>query len=215
VNASLKDRKASVELECVDLKPNCSSWKSSTVLSETITLPANKATEISNLDCPSNPESKDATVGGFYPIPVDDNTTTYTIVACVRIRDQENGQLLARAVDWPQPYRYLTWYAEQVDPQITIKGKLAGDEEVLLEISSERPVKALFLTLDLIRPLEGGALDWDYEKVRWSDNALDLMPGETIQISVRGPGVSKESMKELNAAWLGREKKDRITVTWL
>lgn len=74
-----------------------------------------------------------------------------------------NGQLVARDTDWPQPLKYLAF------PQRNVQVKVKGSE---MHISVERPVKCLVFE--------------EREGCHLSDSALDLVPGDTQIVSVRG-----------------------------
>lgn len=90
-------------------------------------------------------------------------------------------EVLARFADWPQPYRYLAI----PDPALSI----AVDGEAIT-LSVQRPVKGLFLTV-----VEVG------EEVKWSDNALDVVPGDPQTIIAKGLGD-----RALQVAYLGKEQ---------
>ncbi len=69
----------------------------------------------------------------------------------------------ARLVNWPEPFRYLSWHKDT-------KVKLEVGDEVV-SVSANHPVKGLLL--------EGEGAEWD-------DNMVDLMPGEVLKIRVKG-----------------------------
>lgn len=78
--------------------------------------------------------------------------------------------LLARCSNWPEPYKYLSF----PDPQL----KIDVDGEVVT-ISCRKPVKGIILDV------EGD------EDVKWSDQAIDLFPGDAQVITAKGLGGRK------------------------
>ena len=73
------------------------------------------------------------------------------------------GNLLSHDVDWPQPLKHLKF------PQRNVKIEAAGHEE--LTVTAERPVKGLMFT---------------NTGVQWSDNCLDVVPGQKLTIKAIG-----------------------------
>lgn len=73
------------------------------------------------------------------------------------------GNLVSHDVDWPQPLKHLTF------PNRGLKVEVSGQEQLV--VSSDRPVKGLFFT---------------NEGVEWSDNGMDLAPGQTLVITAKG-----------------------------
>lgn len=84
------------------------------------------------------------------------------IVLQARILDGDN--VLARYSNWPEPWKYLTF----PDPGLNID--VDGDE---VTISVEKPVKGLIL-------------DTEGEEAEWSDQALDMFPGDTQRVTAKG-----------------------------
>ncbi|KAJ6603048.1 glycoside hydrolase superfamily [Mycena sp. CBHHK59/15] len=175
-NAGLTSRTAQLEIHCVDLK---SSWTHTEA--HTVTLLPNQATELLALPCPAPPP--DAS-----PLPTGDAqfTRTYSVVVGARLLDPASGAVLARFADWPQPLRFLE-PALLRDPglAVAVDAPTGG-----VTVRTERPVKGLVLS----------ALG-DGEDVRWSDNALDVMPGDpqvVVATGLAGRGVA--------VAFLGNEK---------
>lgn len=138
-------------------------------------MPPNQAIELLSIPCQGPPQDDIVPPSGD-PIW----TSTYSVVAsaCLIGSDRE---VLARFADWPQPYRYLAI----PDPALSI----AVDGEAIT-LSVQRPVKGLFLTV-----VEVG------EEVKWSDNALDVVPGDPQTIIAKGLGD-----RALQVAYLGKEQ---------
>lgn len=74
-----------------------------------------------------------------------------------------DGHLVSHDVDWPQPLKHLTF------PNRGLKIEVSKPEELI--VSTDKPVKGLFFTND---------------KVEWSDNGLDVVPGQKLTITARG-----------------------------
>lgn len=79
----------------------------------------------------------------------------------------EDGVQIARYVNWPEPLKYAHI---QTPKQLTVK---YSKEVNKVEISAEIPVK-------------GVALESTDDAVVWEDNCVDIVPGETVQIGVKG-----------------------------
>lgn len=103
------------------------------------------------MSCPEPPAPSSA-------LPAPPATTrSHSVVVGARLIDARTGDVLARFADWPQPYRYLDF----PDPGLRLT---VERDNVLIEVA--RPAKGLVLSID------GG------DEVGWSDNALDVMPGD-------------------------------------
>ncbi|KAK1569380.1 family 2 glycosyl hydrolase [Colletotrichum navitas] len=95
-----------------------------------------------------------------------------TVVAAYLVRD---GEQIARYVNWPEPLKYL-----HLQKPKSLKAELA-DGGGAVEVSAEVPVK-------------GVALEVESDDVVFSDNLVDIVPGEVVRIGVRG--ASKETKIE-------------------
>ncbi|KAK2018512.1 family 2 glycosyl hydrolase [Colletotrichum eremochloae] len=95
-----------------------------------------------------------------------------TVVAAYLVQD---GKQIARYVNWPEPLKYL-----HLQKPKSLKAELAEDGSVI-EVSAEVPVK-------------GVALEVDSDDVVFSDNLVDIVPGEVVRIGVKG--ASKETKIE-------------------
>ncbi|KAK1245694.1 hypothetical protein MKX07_004763 [Trichoderma sp. CBMAI-0711] len=128
------------------------------VYSETIAssqqLPDNRTTELKTMEVPVKTSNS--------------GLEGRTVVAAYLYQD---GKLLARYVDWPQPLKHV--HLQQ--PQ-SLKVKLSEDGSSVT-LSSDVPVK-------------GVALEVDDEAVKFDDNLVDLVPGEEVVLSVTGASKS-------------------------
>ncbi|KJR86095.1 beta-mannosidase [Sporothrix schenckii 1099-18] len=111
------------------------------------------------------------------------------------------GNVVARYVDWPEPYRYLEW---PNDTKLDVKvahvkdakdGKNKGQVDAHVTVVANQPLKGVWL-----EPVYDGKEAHDSFEPRWEDNMFDLMPGQAITVGVSG----------LN----GREVKARFLADW-
>ncbi|KAE8151463.1 beta-mannosidase B [Aspergillus avenaceus] len=77
--------------------------------------------------------------------------------------------VIARDVDWPQPFKYL----DLSDRGLEVKALESGDEQTL-HITAQKPVKCLVFE--------------EREGVRVSDSAMDIVPGDEQTVTVKGLG---------------------------
>ncbi|KAJ7740535.1 glycoside hydrolase superfamily [Mycena metata] len=183
-NSSLTPRAATLELHCIDLK---SRWTHTET--HAVTLLPNQATELLALPCPGPPQD----VAAAPPTGDAQFTSTHSVVVGARLLDGhgETGKVLARYADWPQPYRFIE-PALLSQPGLDVQVDRATGE---VRASVERPVKGLWLSATSDDGKEGK------EEAKWSDNALDVMPGDPQVVFVKGLGGRK-----VEVSWLGREK---------
>lgn len=88
-----------------------------------------------------------------------------TVVAVYLV--DADGKQLARYVNWPEPLKYL---------------HLQKPKELRADLDVDRGVIAIAAEV----PVKGLALECDDEGVRFEDNLVDLVPGETVEIKVSG-----------------------------
>ena len=110
--------------------------------------------------------------GGADPVVGDQVVADHVIGARLLAGDS----VIARAALWPEPFKYL----DLPDPQIVLAH---GGED---------------LTLRAARPAKGVWLDAG-DGVAWSDNFVDLMPGEDYPLTAAGLGE-----RPVHMAWLGQ-----------
>ncbi|KAF8609837.1 glycoside hydrolase family 2 protein [Ceratobasidium sp. AG-I] len=84
-----------------------------------------------------------------------------------------DGKVLARYSNWPEPFKFIHFPTpEQVGLKIsTSKGE--GSDDTLVTLSSSIPIKGIIL-------------DVDGEEVKWSDQAIDLAPGDDQVVVAKG-----------------------------
>lgn len=112
------------------------------------------------------------------------------IILAATLHDPSTGEELSRHFSWPEPYRYLLpAYDAKVDAVVK------GDSVALT--CGPVPVKGLLTYID----------SEDGEEAQWADNMYDLMPGETIEVAVKGIDGRKVRTRWLHS-W---EKKGMFT----
>ncbi|KAK1623226.1 family 2 glycosyl hydrolase [Colletotrichum phormii] len=110
------------------------------------------------------PENRSTEMAAF-EVPVrQKGDEAKTVVAAYLI---QNGKQIARYVNWPEPLKYL-----HLQKPKSLKATLAEQGDVV-EISAEVPVK-------------GVALEVEDDAVVFSDNLVDIVPGEVVKIGVTG-----------------------------
>ena len=100
------------------------------------------------------------------------------------------NRIVARDVDWPQPFKYLNLSS----PGLVVHKDTASGEEIRLTITTRNPVKCLVFE--------------EQEGVKISDNAMDIVPGDeqTILVSGLQPG------QRLWYRHLGQEKPEEVDI---
>ncbi|KAK4689681.1 beta-mannosidase, partial [Tremellales sp. Uapishka_1] len=97
------------------------------------------------------------------PVRTSDAQIPKPIILGARMTDSD-GTILARYANWPEPYKYLRY------PKTELEIAYHGDAIVL---SCDNPVKGIILEV------EG-------EECTWSDQAIDLFPGDPQRVTVKG-----------------------------
>jgi beta-mannosidase len=110
------------------------------------------------------------------PAPVKSDQAK-TVVASYLVRDDKQ---IARYVNWPEPLKYL-----HLQKPKKLVATLSQDGKSVA-ISAEVPVK-------------GVAIECEDDDVKFEDNLVDIVPGETVTISVRGANQKSE----INTRYLG------------
>ncbi|KXJ96122.1 glycoside hydrolase superfamily [Microdochium bolleyi] len=100
-----------------------------------------------------------------------------TVVATYLIKD---GKQVTRYVNWPEPLKYLHF---QKPKELRVELSKDGKD---VEISAEVPIK-------------GVAVECEDDDVKFADNLVDIVPGETVRIGVAG--ASKDT--EFGVRYLG------------
>jgi beta-mannosidase len=126
----------------------------SKTVAEKTQLPSNRSTEIVAMEVPvpkANAGLEDRTVVAAYLY--------------------QNGEQIARYVNWPEPLKYLHLQKPQC-----LRADLSQDG-CTVAISAEVPVK-------------GVAVECEHDDVRFDDNLVDIVPGEIVSIGVKGASAN-------------------------
>ncbi|KAI4117526.1 MAG: hypothetical protein LQ345_002252 [Seirophora villosa] len=109
----------------------------------------------------------------------NDETEARTVVAAWLI-DSEGGYVDARSVNWPEPLKYVHFQQPRdLYPDIF---KLEGGRTFIAIEERQVPVKGIALEVN----------DQNGDAVVFEDNCIDLVPGEALQIAVKGLAVGEE-----------------------
>jgi beta-mannosidase len=127
-----------------------------------VILAPNASTEIWQGDVPGQPVR---TTLGQVPQPIVVQARLYAAKAETGGPDTlDTRKVLARYSNWPEPWKYLSF------PTVDIKISVNGDE---VAIEANKPVK-------------GVIFDTDGDECEWSDQAVDLFPGDRQVLSAKG-----------------------------
>ncbi|OLN85397.1 Beta-mannosidase B 2 [Colletotrichum chlorophyti] len=118
------------------------------------------------------PENRSTEMAAFEVPAKNKGDEGRTVVAAYLVQD---GKQIARYVNWPEPLKYL-----HLQKPKDLKATLAKDDTVV-EVSAEVPIKGL-------------ALEAEDDAVVFSDNLVDIVPGEVVSIGVKG--ASKDTKIE-------------------
>ncbi|KAJ9301171.1 CAZyme family GH2 [Paecilomyces variotii] len=86
-------------------------------------------------------------------------------------------RIVSRDIDWPQPYKYLDF----THRGLAIHESVRTDDERILVISAEKPVKCLVFE--------------ERDGVSLSDSALDIVPGDDQTVTITGLNSGDEALK--------------------
>lgn len=101
-------------------------------------------------------------------------------VLALTLTDDRSGKLLARAHDWPQPFKYLHFPKREVSVHVDASASL-------VKVSASKPVKGLMLSCQA---------DIDF-----SDNCIDIVPGQVYEVE-----LGRYSGESIEARWYGDEE---------
>lgn len=99
------------------------------------------------------------------PVPEDEPTVVQAL-----LWDSATGELVARETDWPQPFKYYTFPDRDLEVAVAWTDETKEDARIL--ISAKKPVKGL-----VFEEIDG---------VMWSDNCIDVVPGDEQAVVAKG-----------------------------
>lgn len=117
-----------------------------------------------------------------FEVPVENKDNDEELRVVVAAYLFESGKQVARYVNWPEPLKYA---------------HLQRPKELEYRISSDGASIALSSEV----PVKGVALYADDEEVKFANNCVDLVPGETVHIGAEGLESGQED--RLNIRYLG------------
>ena len=98
-----------------------------------------------------------------------------------------DGKIVARDVDWPQPFKYLNLS----DRQLEVAWQSEQTDEGVLVVNAHKPVKCIVFE--------------EQDGVQLEDNAIDVVPGDEQTIKVSGRGA-----EPLRYRYLGQELSETV-----
>ncbi|OAA62911.1 beta-mannosidase precursor [Niveomyces insectorum RCEF 264] len=138
-----------------------------------LVLPANRSTEIAALNATGS--ENDGDNGNDCKKATAARTVVAAYLVHTRITGDDDSpeqqQQLARYVNWPEPLKYL----HLPTPRSLVAQLTPAGDAVLL--TAEVPIKGVVVEV---------ADANDADAVQFDDNLVDLVPGETVRIGVRG-----------------------------
>ena len=90
-------------------------------------------------------------------------------------------KVVARDVDWPQPFKYLDLSDRGLEVKPETRVSAAGERQQILRIHAHKPVKCLVFE--------------ERDRVRVSDSAMDIVPGDEQVVLVTGLGENDAPLK--------------------
>lgn len=205
-NLSLQSHEVSVRIQTNNVMTRAQT--SLDGLGSKVTLLPNRSTEMVEFEVPLSGKYAGKTIEAADGRVVrdEDEQQQQTVVAAYLLNG--DGEQIARAINWPEPLKYVHFPKPgHVELKlIRNKGNLRGDngpfpataletppEATAVQVSSDVPVKGL--VLETVDPRHQ-----DHE-VRFLDNGIDLVPGESVSIGVRGLKCGEEG--RLKVRYLG------------
>jgi len=131
--------------------------------SKQVRLTANSSTEVFKGHLPGQPTRTKA------------SEVPRVIVVLARLLD-DDGIVLARCSNWPEPFKFVKFPAVK---DLGLKVTVGSDGESI--------------TLAVQKPIKGLVLDVEGDDVKWSDQAIDLMPDDPQM--VRAIGLNGREVK--------------------
>ncbi|CAK7229157.1 Beta-mannosidase B [Sporothrix eucalyptigena] len=126
-----------------------------------LVLKSNRSTEIAALDVPGVTGDEARTVVAAYLVVSD--------------------KQIARYVNWPEPLKYLHLAKpKQLTAQLATVTAADGSTSNVVELSAEVPIKGVAVEV------HQDVSDAEADAVKFDDNLVDLVPGETVQLGVKG-----------------------------
>ena len=172
-NLTLQNRNVRVEVHIWEI-PTGVLLDYASLTKQPLTLLSNRSTEILTMSLPGHDPSAEH--------PED----PHQIAAAINLIDSDTKQHIARAIDWPEPLKYVRFQQPKKLCIIIVEGAI--------EVSADVPVKGIMLNAPEV---EGR------ERVFWDDNGFDVMPDERLRVGVTGLEIGEEDRVEVR--YMGSE----------
>lgn len=170
-----------------------------------INLPPNRSTEIDDFEIPTleDYQSKPTSKTPIFNSAEEEQQQT---VIAAYIHDL-NENLIARAVNWPEPLKHAHLpapkalkFALKPNPQKSLREddmKPPQKYPLAVVVSADVPIKGLCVEVEA----SSGGKEIVGESVAFEDNGVDMMPGESISVGVKGLGIGNG--ERLRVRYLG------------
>ena len=142
-------------------------------VAEGVVLRANRSTELAALAVPGVAGDEARTVVAAY-------------LVCSGGNGEKKEKQIARYVNWPEPLKYLHLaQPKQLTVQlatvaVTADDGSSGSTADVIELSAEVPLKGVAVEVHV------DVSDAEADAVQFDDNLVDIVPGETVRLGVRG-----------------------------
>ncbi|KAL8658572.1 MAG: hypothetical protein Q9226_000906 [Calogaya cf. arnoldii] len=110
-----------------------------------------------------------------------DSETAARMVFAAYLINPNDGQIIARSINWPEPLKYSHFPAPK-NLRVDIVRAKDTDTGHTIEIQCDVPVKGFVLEVS----------DAEKHDIVFEDNCIDLVPDEVVRIGVKGLGSIKE-----------------------
>jgi beta-mannosidase len=177
-NSTLEEKEVTLVLNAWDIDNPSWTWSwdgsdlstpaSSNMIGRKVKLGPNKSTEIWSGRVPGQ------------PVRSKESERPKNIVVQARLLDSD-GKVIARYANWPEPFKFI--HFPEV-PKLGFRLDVApgsaseGDDASIVMMRTDVPIKGV--VLDVVDPSAGG------RDLRWSDQAIDLCPGDEQTVTVWG-----------------------------
>jgi len=172
-NSTLEDKEVYLDVVAFDLEDK--DWRGG-VEKRKVCLKRNSATELFKGPLPGQ------------PIRTKESEVPRPIVVSARLLDVDSGEVLGRFSNWPEPFKYLTFPTPQ---EVALKLDVSPIHSMAAEgdLGVDFGRGGLYSSCDAIRvgverPIKGLVLDVEGEDAKWSDQALDVVPGDDQVVRV-------------------------------
>ena len=172
-NLTLQDRNIKVEAHIWEI-PTGVLLDYASLTKQPLTLLSNRSTELLTMNLPS------------HDLSTEQAEDSHQLAVAIKLIDSDTKQHIARAINWPEPLKYVRFQQPKELSIIIVDGAV--------EISAEVPVKGIMLN---VLEVEGR------ERVFWDDNGFDVMPDEKLRVGVTGLEIGEEERVEVR--YMGSE----------